>query len=290
MKRGIKYIFTNQFNESVEFSDNSEIYLTSVSGLSTNDINISEATSTNQVGSSITGKSVQSKTITIDGVFKYNPSLRKRLLAVILPGVTANFRYINEFEKVDVYWDVEVNKSPIISDSNTWQNFQFMLKMGYPYARSTNKQMVDFNALNPLFRFAQSYSSTVPFKISSRTHRPLRTLLNKGLVSNGFKAVFKALSNDIKAPYIMNVNTQEHVRFGAMTLTEGDVIELCTNTNQSYCKLIRGNVETNIYADTDYGSIFFQLAPGENVIRYGADSNEQNLEVRVEYEDVYPGV
>lgn len=289
-KRGIKYLFTNANNESIEFSDNSKIFIKSVSDLTSNDVNISEASATNQIGSNITGKSIQSKQITIDGIFKYDTNIRKRLLAVILPGIAAKFRYVNEYEGIDVYWNVEVSKSPIISDSSAWQNFQFSLRTGYPYARSNDAQFIDFNVLKPLFRFSQSYSSARPFKISSRTFQPLKTIFYKGLVSTGFKATFKALSNDIRAPYIMNVDTQEKIKFGSLTLSEGDVIEVSTFTNDVYCKLLRHNQESNIYADSDYNSTFFKFNPGDNVIRYGADSNEQNLEVRIEFEDVYPGV
>ena len=40
----------------------------------------------------------------------------------------------------------------------------------------------------------------------------------------------------------------------------------------------------------DFDSIFFQLAVGENVLRYSADTNEQNLIVELSFETVRAGV
>ena len=107
--------YTNEYGDSIEFSRNSDIRITGIDGLSANSIELSEATVTNQVGSSITGASVQSKSMTIEGRYFYTPAVRKRLLAVILPGVSARLRYQNTKENIDVYWEGQPTKTPDIS-------------------------------------------------------------------------------------------------------------------------------------------------------------------------------
>lgn len=98
-----KVIYTNANGDSIEFSRATGIHITDDMGLSKNSITLSESTVSNQIGSSITGKVVEPKDFTITGKFKNDPNVRKKMLAVILPGVAATFRYIDEEEGIDVY-------------------------------------------------------------------------------------------------------------------------------------------------------------------------------------------
>ena len=160
--------YTNEYGDSIEFSKNSDIRITGIDGLSANSIELSEATVTNQVGSSITGASVQSKSMTIEGRYFYTPAVRKKLLAVILPGVSARLRYQNTKENIDVYWEGQPTKTPDISTNPVWQNFQFTMKLPYPYPRTTEEENKSFSYLQSGFRFPQAYSSKTPWQISSR--------------------------------------------------------------------------------------------------------------------------
>ena len=170
--------YTNDYGDSIEFSKNSDIRITAIDGLSANNIDLSEATVTNQVGSSITGASIQSKTMTIEGRYLYTPAIRKRLLAVILPGIWARLRYQNTVENVDVYWEGQPTATPDISTNPVWQNFQFSLKLPYPYPRTTEEENKSFSYLQSGFRFPRAYSSKTPWKISTRIIEPLQTIPN----------------------------------------------------------------------------------------------------------------
>ena len=156
----IKVIYTNAYGDSVEFSASSGIRITSIDGITSNDIDLSESTVNNQVGSSITGKSVQAKEITLEGRYRYKPSIRKTLLAVILPGVTATLRYIDDVAETDVYWTVTPKQTPVISINPVWQSFQFVLRAPFPYPRSHVSNVTYFNYLKSKFKFKQAYSST----------------------------------------------------------------------------------------------------------------------------------
>lgn len=286
----INLIYTNEYGEAVEFSKKSGIRITSIDGISSNSISMSEATVSNQVGSSITGQSIEAKDITLNGRFKYDPQKRKRLLAVILPGVTATLRLINTKENIDVYWKVSPKKTPELGNNVTWQNFQITLRAPYPYARSTDSNITDFNTLRALHRFKRSYSSTQPFKLSSRSYQPLKTIYNKGALSTGFICRMTAGVDGIKAPRITNVNTQENISFPDITLVIGDELVVSTYENERYCHLIHQGEVTNIFSYMDYNSTFFQLKPGNNVIRYGASNSEDQLNARILFEDTVAGV
>lgn len=283
-------IYTNEKGEALEFSKETGLRITSIDGLSANNISLSEATVSNQVGSSITGKSVEAKDLTIDGRFKYDPNIRKRLLAVILPGVSATLRLINTKEDLDVYWKVQPKKTPEIGNGATWQNFQVVLRSAYPYARSADSNITDFNTLTPLHRFKRSYSSKIPFKLSTRNYQPLREIYNKGSLDTGFICSMTAEADNIQAPRITLVDTQESISFQGLTLNMGDTLEIGTYENEKYCHLIQKGKVINAFAYMDYTSNFFQLKPGNNVVRYSATTNESSLNVKLAFDDTVAGV
>lgn len=282
--------YTNEYGDSIEFSRNSDIRITGIDGLSANSIELSEATVTNQVGSSITGASVQSKSMTIEGRYFYTPAVRKRLLAVILPGVSARLRYQNTKENIDVYWEGQPTKTPDISTNPVWQNFQFTMKLPYPYPRTAEEENKSFSYLQSGFRFPQAYSSKVPWQISSRIIEPLQTITNRGDIPAGFTVTFKALTDGVKAPKLLNVDTRENISFSQLTLNSGDELTVNTMINAREVLLTTSEGTRNAFEYMDYDSTFFLLARGDNTLRYSAQEKEANLEVTLSFEESLAGV
>lgn len=70
----------------------------------------------------------------------------------------------------------------------------------------------------------------------------------------------------------------------------GDELVVSTLDNQCYCRLIRDEVETNVFFNMDFEATFFQLDVGENPIRFDASYGKNNLEVSIEYATTYAGV
>lgn len=286
----ITIIYTNDNGDSINFSEDSGVRITSIDGLSSNDISLTESTVNNQIGASISGVSIAAKDITLNGRYSYDPAIRKSLLAKVLPGVSATLRLINTKEELDVYWKVQPKKTPEIGNGVTWQEFQISLRAPYPYARSTDSNITDFNTLSSNHKFKRSYSSTTAWKLSTRNLQPLREITNKGSVDTGFLVKMIAETDGITAPRLTNVSTQENIKFPNLTLNQNDSIEVSTYENERYCHLIKGGVTSNIFSEMDYASNFFQLTPGKNILRYAADTNETYLDVRVTFDDTVPGV
>lgn len=282
--------YTNDYGDSIEFSKNSDIRITAIDGLSANNIDLSEATVTNQVGSSITGASIQSKTMTIEGRYLYKPAIRKRLLAVILPGIGARLRYQNTVENVDVYWEGQPTATPDISTGPVWQNFQFSLKLPYPYPRTTEEENKSFSYLQSGFRFPRAYSSKTPWKISTRIIEPLQTITNRGDIPAGFTVTFRALTDGVKGPKLLNVDTRENIAFTQLTLNNGDVLTVNTMINAREVLLTTSEGTKNAFEYMDYDSTFFLLTRGANTLRYSAQEREANLEVTLSFEESLAGV
>ena len=282
--------YTNDYGDSIEFSKNSDIRITAIDGLSANNIDLSEATVTNQVGSSITGASIQSKTMTIEGRYLYTPAIRKRLLAVILPGIGARLRYQNTVENVDVYWEGQPTATPDISTGPVWQSFQFSLKLPYPYPRTTEEDNKSFSYLQSGFRFPRAYSSKKPWQISTRIIEPLQTITNRGDIPAGFTVTFRALTDGVKGPKLLNVDTRENIAFTQLTLNSGDVLTVNTMINAREVLLTTSEGTKNAFEYMDYESTFFLLARGANTLRYSAQEREANLEVTLSFEESLAGV
>lgn len=282
--------YTNDYGDSIEFSKNSDIRITAIDGLSANNIDLSEATVTNQVGSSITGASIQSKKMTIEGRYLYTPAIRKRLLAVILPGIGARLRYQNTVENVDVYWEGQPTATPDISTSPVWQNFQFSLKLPYPYPRTTEEENKSFSYLQSGFRFPQAYSSKTPWQISTRIIEPLQTITNRGDIPVGFTVTFRALTDGVRGPKLLNVDTRENIAFTQLTLNSGDVLTVNTMINAREVLLTTSEGTKNAFEYMDYESTFFLLSRGANTLRYSAQEREANLEVTLSFEESLAGV
>lgn len=283
-------MYTNSKGDSIEFSKESGIRITSWDGLTSNSADIDETTTINQIGSTVTGVGIKSKPQTIEGRYRYDKDKRYQLLAIILPGDKGRLRYINTIEGLDVCWDVTVKESPEISNGVEYQNFQFVVQCGYPYPRDTDNQFLEFSPTVSNFSFPRSYSSTVSWKISSKQFQPLRQIRNLGTIETGFKITMTADDNDIKGPYVINVDTQEEIKLTNLELVLGDKLVIGTYANDSYCRLYRDGEEINVFEYTTFESVFFSLNVGINNIRYGAITNESNLDARIEYDTIRAGV
>ncbi len=282
--------YTNEYGDSIEFSKNSDIRITGIDGLSANSIELSEATVTNQVGSSITGASIQSRMMTIEGRYFYTPATRKRLLAVILPGINARLRYQNTVENVDVYWEGQPTKTPDISTNPVWQNFQFTMKMPYPYPRFSAEEQRSFFSFRSSFRFPQAYSSKKKWRISTKMIFQSLSVRNKGDLDAGFTVEFLAKADGIESPKLINEQTGEFIGFTGLILQNGDILRICTVPNQKQTLILRKGTTINAFEYCDYESSFFLLKKGDNPIRYEASRGAENLETTLTFEEVLAGV
>lgn len=283
----LKYIYTNQYNESIEFHEGSPFRITEIDGQSVNDIDISEASTINQIGATVSGTTVNPKDIDIVGDFKDSYQNRRKMLDTIIPG-KGNWRMIDDY--LDVYLDVEIKQTPDISPQDkAYKPFDFTIHAAYPYWKSTNVINVPFTEIISKFRLPRQFSNMVKWKISEKKIKQLQTIINQGSDQTGFIVKFQA-DTEVQSPELLNVNTQEHIRFTGLTMQPDDVIIVSTYENEKYVRLIRDGVESNIFNDMDDDSTFFKLAKGENTIRYGASSNESNLLVSLNFETTYVGV
>lgn len=113
-------------------------------------------------------------------------------------------------------------------------------------------------------------------------------VLNKGDVECGMRVEFKALATVVN-PSILNINTQEFIKINKV-MTAGEVITVNTGFGNKKVESKLNGVTTNAFNYIDFQSTFLQLDVGDNLFRYDADENVDNLEVSIYYTPQYLGV
>lgn len=286
---GITVIYENANGQTVEFSKKTGIRLVQIDGLSSNDIDVSSAQSTGQIGASLTGQKVQPKSVTFEGRYRYDPTVRRKILDTILPTVSARIRYIDDQAGIDVYLEGVPTQTPDMSTNPYWQSFQFTMFCAFPYWKAIDGGYLNFVSYEARFKFPYTFSSTEQWKISEKVINQLSTIINSGSVPIGFVARFMA-KDTVVGLELLKVVTQEVLKFSSLTMQIDDELVISTIPNDCYCYLIRDGEEINAFPDMDFDASFFQLDVGKNPLRFDADSGLDSLELDIEYAITYAGV
>lgn len=289
----IIYSIQNTKGNKISFGNGSPFRITSIDGVSSNNVSITESNSTTFTGTKVSGVKVDSKDITIEGDLKESQYNRDTLIETVPPGELCKLFREDTEKKQTLYLEGYATTTPIIQEgAKVYQNWQFTFHAPFPYWRSQEKSSTDFTTLVSNHRFPRSYSNTTPWKLAYHEYKPLLTIQNHGDKPTGFLLRFEA-DADVKNPSLVNVKTEEHISFtaeGGLELQTGDVVEVSTYENQCYCHLIRGEQIENIFYKLSYDSTFFQLSQGDNILRYSAETNEKSLFANVSFEEITVGV
>lgn len=111
---------------------------------------------------------------------------------------------------------------------------------------------------------------------------------NPGDVETGMRIEFKALGA-LRNPSLFNVNTREYIKINKSMVANEKII-INTNYGQKKIQNIKDGETKDILNLLDLTSTFLQLATGDNLLRYDAEENLNNLQVNVYYNPKYLGV
>lgn len=156
-----------------------------------------------------------------------------------------------------------------------------------PLFSSKEREKFDVATTRPEFHFPLILGDTpetpggVHFGV--RTQSLFASILNKGAVETGITIVFKA-NGTLTNPSLMNVNTQETFKINKR-MQAGEIITVVTETGK---KTVRGEVDganSNYFKYMSLDSVWLQLEVGDNLFKYDAESNVDNLEVSIYHND-----
>lgn len=113
----------------------------------------------------------------------------------------------------------------------------------------------------------------------------IASLENKGSVETGIQIIFVA-NGLVVNPTIINVKTQEYITI-EKELNYGEQVTINTNIGSKSVRGLYQGEELNYFKYRKYGSSWLQLSIGENLFRYDAEENVDNLEVYIYHSNKY---
>ncbi len=281
--------YTNAAGERIVMDQiDSPFFIEDAAGLNGLKNSVFTARTAGQDGATVTGCALEMRNITLTGAITENEAANR---AAMIRVFTPKQRGVLTYEYLDVRRaiDCEVEVLPTIAPSSDgYLRFFISLLCANPYWRDQNETRVDVAAWMPLLEFDDLEIPAEGIAVEERSPSLLVNVINAGHVPAGMRVVFRA-SGTLTNPSIQNIATYEQIKLN-VTMLAGDEITVTTGYRNKKVTRRRGGVLSNLFSALDMGSTFIQLASGDNVLRYAADTNVDALTVSVFHGNAYLGV
>ena len=287
----LKYVNSN--NESIELGNAAPFLVLTVDGLGSPQNEIYTQKSPYQDGFTVTGSSLGSRNIAIEGkIIDSNRAnrhtYRNKLLSVFNPKLDG--KLVINLGSTQRQIDCKVEQAPYFSSGSgqNHQDFLISLIAPNPYWQDISENKTDISTETGNIEFPLEIPAE-GLELSIRTISFITNIYNQGDVDTPIKVTLKAVGTVIN-PIIENLDTGEFIRV-KRELAEGDTLEINTAFGNKRVEIIKpdGSRE-NVFHYIDYKSTFFSLEGGDNTIKYDAEVGENNLDVSIYYTPNYLGI
>jgi len=290
-----KITIINERGESIEFSLFST-YHTNISrdvdGLSNVRNAVFSSHSIGQDGASFIGNRLESRDIEIVGNIKDRDKsarhVRRRNLARILnPHFSLTLIYeLGDHKRLI---SCKVDRDIRFRSVTAFERFTIQLSCLSPFWREEHETRNDIAAWMGAFEFPEpdglELCDDEGWEIEYRELSLIVNAENRGDVDSGMRIEFRALGF-LRTPSILNINTGQFIRLN-MNLNAGDMVVVSTGYNDKRVLLHRNGVITNAFRHLDVDSTYLQLSAGDNLFRYDAEHNLDNLEVSIRHNNFF---
>ncbi|MBG9657097.1 phage tail domain-containing protein [Cytobacillus firmus] len=196
-----------------------------------------------------------------------------------------------EFEDENIYYMIEgypvsfpVFQQGFENSNYTFQRFLLQMTCTDPFIYK-NKKTITFADVVPKFSFPLEFNAV---NFGEKSNTLMETVHNSGVMECPIEITMKA-TNPVENPYLINVYTQKQIRFKTI-LQDGELLFINTGRKKEVYKLA-DDIKTVYFHSLDLNSdLALELAPGDNIFRFGADSGEQFLQIEVSYREKLGGV
>lgn len=286
MNKNEKLIYENERGQTIEFSTVSPFFVTDLDGIDGLNNTIYTSKSMNQDGETYVGSTLESRNIVIGGSIRGDKEdNRAKLLSILNPKLDGEIIYKNSNMEKSIKCKIE--KAPVISKERL-PNFSVSFICPDPYWTDVEELKEEVALWKGDFSFELEIPQDTGIEMGHREPSLIVNVLNEGDVECGMRIEFKALAT-LNNPSILNVNTQDFIKINK-TMEAGEVITVTTGFGNKKVKNTLNGVTTNAFNYIDFQSTFLQLDVGDNLFRYNADENIDNLEVSIYYIPQYLGV
>jgi len=293
-----KITYINERGESLEFSPHSSYHtnIRDCTGLPDIYNTIASTGSMGQDGETFVASRIEGRDIEIFGHIKDRDKIRKHLRRrdlnrILNPQYSAALVY--EFGPFRRVIACKVDKGPIINRKGIFERFTIQLSCLNPFWRDGHETRNNIAAWMGAFEFPDidgglELNDDEGWEIEYREPSLIVNVFNGGDVETGLRAEFKALGQ-LENPSILNVHTMEFIKLN-ISMVAGDILSLNTGYGEKNVTLTRNGTTTTAFRHLDIDSTYMQLVPGDNLFRYDAETNLDNLEVSIYHNNQYLGV
>ena len=271
--------YVNENGEALIFEYAHGYLINKPSGIDTVKVNLSQAQSINQVGSTVQSKTVQARPVTVSGIIVGNEQAERKtqLMAVVRPDLTGRL-YADDY-----FLDVHVTATPTIEPKEKFAHFQFALNAPYPYWQREQLTSQSLYGVQKQFKFPWNLSRA--YRFGQLQEMQFINVRNGGQLPAPFKATFTA-ANNVDNPRITNVTTGEVLMLNkAMIPGETVVVEITHGLTY-----VTSSVDGSIRGALDLDSTLFRLSLGDNVLKPEAETGLDQLQVVIDFAPEMAGV
>lgn len=269
-------------NHSITFQYGDGLWpfgISEILGASSVDVSLIETQGVGQIGSSISSRQIQPRSLTVSGYLLGDiAGARSQLLRTVLPGVQAKITVDLGGDKY--YVDGEPINTPEITNGLGVQNFQFSFKCPYPYWKTSETALHAFRVLQKNFKFP--FFTGGSWYITNYIINDRINARNEGNAAVGVSIHISAIAQSAGPIRITNVTTGAYLEFST-SFAKGDFLALSTEQQNRYCEGFINGSPVIGYRYLSFGSdLRFSLVPGDNILQVTAPSGIQTLEISLQ--------
>ena len=281
-------------NKTLEITKDTPYKLVAIDGIESAEIKLNITSNAQYDGSTVNSKRIDKRPVSITADFKGdNKEIeRKKLISFFNPkNVGSLIISYSEVEKT-IEYEIESFNSKI-NNVNDPLTFTVDLICPNPYWADLSESKEEIALWISSFSFSADGSDGLELidggiEFGYRAPSLIVNVLNPADVKCGMRVEFKALAT-LTNPSLLNVNTGEFIKINK-GMVAGEVISVSTYVGGKKVEDVLNGVTNNAFNYLDFKSTFLQLAVGDNLFRYDAETNLDNLEVSLYYQPQYLGV
>lgn len=283
-RREMKLIYENEKGQSIEFSVWSPFFLEDFDGLDGLKNNIYTTKGMQQDGATYVSSNLDIRNIIIQGRIKNDAQYNKpRMISILNPKLSGKLTVVDG--NIIKYINCKIEKAPTISNDKV-PKFVMSLICPNPFFYDLEVK-TDIALWKGDFEFPLELLGS-GIELGHREPSLIVNIINESDLKCPLRIEFKAIGT-LKNPSLFNINTREYIKINK-TMTAGEKITITTGFgNKKVIQSLNG-IEGNAFNYIDLDSTFLQLDIGDNLFRYDADENIDNLEVSIYFAPQFLGV
>lgn len=248
-----------------------------------------------QDGASLVNSYVLPRDMGITGQIRANNTeqmqrLRNKLINMFLPKENIVITHFYGGESKEITVRVEATPKFTFTKVSVMQNYEIQMTAVSPYWRATTESLVQIADVIGCFCFPLVIPVDEGVVFGVKQASLIANVHNASPIKVGMRFCFIA-NGTVVNPQLFNVRTRQYFKL-LCTMTPGEQITVQTGQDKTVVRNDSGRTKDYI-GKVDLaggGNTFLELDPGDNLLRYMADSGEDMLEVKIYYHNRYTGV